>query len=250
MFQRPAFFPSARLNFAENLLFPTQKVNSDGPAIIAATETGRETVTWTELRERVRLCQSGMIAANVQAGDRVAGFVANHTNALVAMLAATSLGAIWTAVSPDTGVTAVLDRMTQIEPVLLLCDNAVIYNGKTHPTLPKVEEYLCRCLLYGRSSSSRQFPRSNLLSRMTSSLTGLCHSMSSAQDIKPPRRWNSHNCLLIILSTFCTLREPQVRRNASYMALLVPFYSTRRSTSFTATSAQGIDFSTSPRVPG
>lgn len=81
-----------------------------------------------------------MIAAKVQPGDRVAGFVANHTNALVAMLAATSLGAIWTAVSPDTGVTAVLDRMKQIEPVLLLCDNAVIYNGKAHPTLPKVEE--------------------------------------------------------------------------------------------------------------
>ena len=86
-----------------------------------------------------------MIAAKVQPGDRVAGFVANHTNALVAMLAASSLGAIWTAVSPDTGVTAVLDRMQQIEPVMLLCDNAVIYNGKTHPTLPKVEE-ICLAL--------------------------------------------------------------------------------------------------------
>lgn len=97
-------------------------------------------MTWAELRERVRLCQSGMLASNVKPGDRIAGFVANHTNALVAMLAATSLGAIWTAVSPDTGVTAVLDRMTQIEPVILFCDNAVVYNGKTHPTLAKVEE--------------------------------------------------------------------------------------------------------------
>ena len=140
MFPRPRFFRGAKLNFAENLLFPPQVSDPDSPAIIAATETGRETVTWTELREKVRLCQSGMLAAKVKASDRVAGFVANHTNALVAMLAATSLGAIWTAVSPDTGVTAVLDRMTQIEPVVLFCDNAVMYNGKTHPTLGKVEE--------------------------------------------------------------------------------------------------------------
>lgn len=140
MFPRPAFFTGAKLNFAENLLYPPVSLDSSSPAIIAATETSRETVTWAELRERVRHCQAGMLASNVSAGDRVAGFVANHTNALVAMLAATSLGAIWTAISPDTGVTAVLDRMSQIEPVILFCDNAVLYNGKTHPTLTKVGE--------------------------------------------------------------------------------------------------------------
>lgn len=140
MFPRPSFFEGAKLNFAENLLYPVQHVDEDSPAIVAATETTRETVTWKQLRERVRQCQAGMIAMKLQAGGRVAGYVANHTNALVAMLAATSLGAIWTAVSPDTGVTAVLDRMQQIEPVLLFTDNAVMYNGKTHPVLPKVEE--------------------------------------------------------------------------------------------------------------
>lgn len=140
MFPRPAWFAEARLNFAENLLYPTQKVDEDAPAVIAATETTRETVSWKVLRERVRECQAGMLAMELKAGDRVAGYVANHTNALVAMLAATSLGAIWTAVSPDTGVTAVLDRMVQIEPVLLFTDNAVMYNGKTHPVLPKVKE--------------------------------------------------------------------------------------------------------------
>ncbi|KAH0144947.1 acetoacetate-CoA ligase, partial [Aureobasidium melanogenum] len=140
MFPRPSFFRGAKLNFAENLLFPPQEPNSDSPAIIAATETDRETVTWAELREKVRLCQSGMLATGIKPGDRVAGYVANHTNALVAMLAATSLGAIWTAISPDTGVTAVLDRLTQIEPVILFADNASLYNGKTHPTIPKVQE--------------------------------------------------------------------------------------------------------------
>jgi acetoacetyl-CoA synthetase len=140
MFPRPNFFRGAKLNFAENLLFPPQAPSADSPAIIAATETDRETVTWAELREKVRLCQSGMLAIDIKPGDRIAGYVANHTNALVAMLAATSLGAIWTAISPDTGVTAVLDRLTQIEPVILFADNASLYNGKTHPTMPKVQE--------------------------------------------------------------------------------------------------------------
>lgn len=142
IYPRPQWFEGARLNFAENLLFPANAVDEDSLAVIAATETTRERVTWKELRERVGQCQAGMKAMNVQAGDRVAGYVANHTNALVAMLAATSLGAIWTAVSPDTGVTAVLDRMVQIEPVLLFTDNAVMYNGKTHPVLPKVKEIM------------------------------------------------------------------------------------------------------------
>lgn len=142
MFPRPAWFEGAKLNFAENLLFPAQEVEEEGVAVIAATETTREQVTWKELRERVRLCQSGMKDVGLKEGDRVAGYVANHTSALVAMLAATSLGAIWTAVSPDTGVTAVLDRMVQIEPKMLFTDNAVMYNGKTHPVLPKVKEIM------------------------------------------------------------------------------------------------------------
>ncbi|PPJ57111.1 hypothetical protein CBER1_00487 [Cercospora berteroae] len=139
MYPRPAWFPGAKLNFAENLLFPVPDVDENAPAVFAATETTRENVNWKELRERVRKCQSGMRALGLKAGDRVGGYVANHTNALVASLAATSLGAIWTAVSPDTGVSAVLDRMVQIEPVLLFTDNAVMYNAKTHPVLPKVK---------------------------------------------------------------------------------------------------------------
>ncbi|KAF2724837.1 acetoacetate-CoA ligase [Polychaeton citri CBS 116435] len=144
MYPRPAWFEGAKMNFAENLLFPTQEIREDGPAVIAATETTRETVSWKELRERVQHCQSGMLALGLKANERVAGYVANHTNALVAMLAATSLGAIWTAVSPDTGVTAVLDRMQQIEPSILFTDNAVLYNGKTHPVLPKVKEIIAQ----------------------------------------------------------------------------------------------------------
>ena len=140
MFPRPVFFPDATLNFAENLLFPQAKIDPNGPAVIAVTESSRESVSWSQLRDRVRKCQAAMIALNVKSGERVAGYVANHTAALIGMLAATSLGALWTAVSPDTGVHAVLERLTQIEPCLLLADESSAYNGKTYPVVPKVAE--------------------------------------------------------------------------------------------------------------
>jgi acetoacetyl-CoA synthetase len=148
LFPRPTWFSSSRLNFAENLLFPVlpggAQVKPDSIAVIAATETTREEVTWEELRERVRRCRGGLKALGVGPNDRVAGYVGNHTNALVAMLAATALGAVWTAVSPDTGVTAVVERLVQIEPKVLFADNAVGYNGKVHRVLEKVGEVVAR----------------------------------------------------------------------------------------------------------
>lgn len=140
MFPKPAFFPGCELNFAENLLFPTSNPPPESLAIIAATETTREQVTWAELREQVRKCAAAMEALGLKKGERVAGYLANHSNTVVAMLAATSLGALWSGVSPDTGVHAVLDRLRQIRPVLLFADNAVTYNGKTHETHSKISE--------------------------------------------------------------------------------------------------------------
>jgi acetoacetyl-CoA synthetase len=140
MFPKPAFFSGCALNFAENLLFPSCDPDPESIAILAATENSREHVKWSELRERVRICAAAMQAHRVHHGDRVVGYLANHVNTVVAMLAATSIGAIWSGVSPDTGVHAVLDRLKQIEPVLLFADNAVIYNGKVHDTYSKISE--------------------------------------------------------------------------------------------------------------
>ncbi|KAK5939330.1 hypothetical protein PMZ80_008634 [Knufia obscura] len=140
MFPKPEFFSGCELNFAENLLYPASNPNPSSLAIREATETTRQNVTWEELRERVRICAAAMEAAGVKKGDRVAGYLANHANTVIAMLAATSLGAIWTGVSPDTGVAAVLDRLKQVEPVLLFADNAVKYNQKTHETHSKLSE--------------------------------------------------------------------------------------------------------------
>ena len=139
MFPRPEFFPGARLNFAENILYPVSEPDEDSFAIIEANEESRNYVTWRELRERVRQCSHAMRNVGVEKGDRVAGYVANNSDALVAMLASASLGALWTAISPDTGVHAVLERIQQIEPVLLFANNAVFYNGKIH----NVHEKLC-----------------------------------------------------------------------------------------------------------
>ena len=138
MFPRPTFFKDARLNFAENLLYPQCDPDEKSLAVISANEESREHVTWKQLRERVYQCSAAMRALGLSEGDRVAGYVANHTNALIAMLSATSIGAVWTAVSPDTGVHAVLDRVRQIEPVILFADNAVKYNGKIHDVHDKL----------------------------------------------------------------------------------------------------------------
>ena len=139
IFPRPRFFEGARLNFAENLLYPSCNPDEDSYAVIEANEESRSHVTWKELRERVRQCSAAMSKLGVQEGDRVAGYVANHCNALVAMLATTAIGALWTAMSPDTGAHAVLDRIKQIEPVMLFADNAVAYNAKVHEVQEKLK---------------------------------------------------------------------------------------------------------------
>ena len=140
MFPRPAFFPNARLNFAQNLLYPKCNPDDNSYAVIEANESTRSYVTWRELRERVRELSVALRDLGVKEGDRIAGYVANHCNALVAMLATTSLGAIWTAMSPDTGAHAVLDRIRQIQPVVLFADNAVMYNGKLHEVHDKLKD--------------------------------------------------------------------------------------------------------------
>ena len=140
MFPRPTFFQGAALNFAENLLYPICEPHKDSLALLCATEMTRETLTWHQLRESVASCQSSMQAVGIGQNDVVAGYVGNHAKAVIYMLASTSLGAMWTAISPDSGVSMVLDRLTQVEPKLLVADASQEYNGKQHNVLPKVQD--------------------------------------------------------------------------------------------------------------
>lgn len=152
MFPRPDFFAGALLNFAENLLFPANaEVNDIDIAVMTATEdeqTLTET-TWAELREQVRQCTNAMRAAGVKENSIVAGFVANHVTALVAILSSAALGAIWTGISPDSGASAVLDRLVQIQPQVLLADNATLYNGKQWSCTDKTVEIVDKLKSHG-----------------------------------------------------------------------------------------------------
>ncbi|KAJ2899037.1 uncharacterized protein MKZ38_003438 [Zalerion maritima] len=140
IFPRPDFFHGALLNFAENLLYP-HKANIDPsePAVFTVTEKDHQAqpTTWLELREAVRCCSNALRTHGLKRNQVVAGFVSNHAQALVAMLAASSIGALWTSISPDNGVSAVLDRLSQIKPSVLFVDNGMVYNGKTWPTTGK-----------------------------------------------------------------------------------------------------------------
>ncbi|KAL2181449.1 uncharacterized protein P884DRAFT_273962 [Thermothelomyces heterothallicus CBS 202.75] len=140
MFPRPDFFAGARLNFAENLLFPANaEVDESATAVITATEDEKHLTetSWAQLRDQVRRCSNALRSVGVKENSVVAGFVANHVQALVALLSAATVGAIWTGISPDNGVSAVLDRLTQIRPQVLFVDNATLYNAKEWPCKAK-----------------------------------------------------------------------------------------------------------------
>lgn len=143
MFPRPDFFSGSLLNFAENLLYPSpQPVDEAATAVITATEVEGHLVstTWAELREAVRRCSDRLRASGLRPNDVVAGFVSNHVEALVAMLSAAAVGAVWTGMSPDSGVSAVLDRLEQITPKVLFADNGTVYNGKPWSSTDKTSD--------------------------------------------------------------------------------------------------------------
>lgn len=147
MFPRPDFFAPSLLNFAENLLYPPSPSTPDpsSPALITLTELPSSSAsplitTWEELRESVRKTASALRARGLSSHDTVAGYVSNHEEAIVAMLAVASIGAIWTGISPDNGVSAVLDRLAQIKPKVLFADNGTVYNGKEWASTTKTLE--------------------------------------------------------------------------------------------------------------
>ncbi|MEE8249562.1 MAG: acetoacetate--CoA ligase, partial [Gammaproteobacteria bacterium] len=129
------WFEGATLNYADNLLRPEY----DGVAIVAYSETGRRVeMTWKELRHQVASVAQFLRAAGVGTEDRVAALLPNCPEAIVAMLATASLGAIWTSCSPDFGVDGVLDRFGQIEPKVLFAADGYFYNGKSIDSQPTV----------------------------------------------------------------------------------------------------------------
>ena len=121
------FFPEARLNYAENLL----RRSDDGEAIVFRGEEGAtRRLTWRQLNDEVSRLQQALAAAGVGVGDRVAAYLPNVPEAIVAVLAVASLGAVWSSASPDFGVSGVLDRFGQIAPKVLIAVDGYRYGGK------------------------------------------------------------------------------------------------------------------------
>jgi acetoacetyl-CoA synthetase len=129
------FFPHARLNFAENLLARP----NHGPAVVFWGEDKvKRRLTWEELGAQVSRLQQLLKAQGVGIGDRVAAMLPNCPEALIGLLATTSIGAIWSSCSPDFGVQGALDRFGQIEPKIFIGCDGYYYNGKTLNTAEKL----------------------------------------------------------------------------------------------------------------
>jgi acetoacetyl-CoA synthetase len=123
----PRWFLGARLNFAENLL--CHRDSRD--AIVSWNELGRQRVlSHADLYREVARAAGALRAGGIKAGDRVAGYMPNIPETVIAMLATASLGAVWSSCSPDFGVQGVLDRFGQIEPRVLFCTERYQYAGK------------------------------------------------------------------------------------------------------------------------
>jgi acetoacetyl-CoA synthetase len=133
----PRWFPGARLNFAENLL----RFEDERPAVVFWNERGHQrSLNYRELRAEVSALAAALRRLGISPGDRVAGFLPNLPETIVAMLAATSLGAIWSSCSPDFGAHGVVDRFGQIRPRVLFCADGYRYAGKEIESLPRVRE--------------------------------------------------------------------------------------------------------------
>ena len=135
------WFSGARLNFAENLLRHSHGALKNRSALIFYGEDkARCELSYDELYRAVANVAAAMRNHGIGIGDRVAGFIPNRPEAVVAMLAASSLGAIWSSCSPDFGTEGAIERFEQIEPILLFCCDGYWFKGKQHDSLTRVAE--------------------------------------------------------------------------------------------------------------
>ena len=129
------WFPGAKLNYAENLL----RRRGPGAALIGLLEQGEaRRIAWDELYAAVACVAAELRALGVRPGDRVAGFMPNVPETVMAMLAAASIGAVWSSCSPDFGFAGVLDRFGQIAPKVLFGADGYVYNGKRCDSLERL----------------------------------------------------------------------------------------------------------------
>ena len=136
-----SWFPDVRLNFAQNLL----RFRDDRTALMCLGETGlAHEISYAELHAQVGALTAALKQRGVGLGDCVAGFMPNVPATVIAMLATTALGAVWSSCSPDFGIEGVVDRFGQIRPKLLFCADGYVHGGKRFDSLDKVRGVLER----------------------------------------------------------------------------------------------------------
>ena len=133
--EKAQWFPDATLNFAQNLL---RKRNNDVAIYFRAEDQVAYSLTYRELYDQVASVAAWLKSNGLEPGDRVAAYLPNMPETVVAMLAATSLGAVWTSTSPDFGEDSVVDRFGQTEPRFLFTVDGYFYNGKRHEISDKI----------------------------------------------------------------------------------------------------------------
>lgn len=136
------WFPGVRLNYAEHLF---RNETPHQPALIARSKSDEvQEVTWGELRRQTAAVAAALRDAGVQPGDRVASFLLNCSETIIAFLACASIGAVWSSCGPDMGLSVVLNRSRQIEPMVLLTTDSYRYNDRVHDRADTVEQLLTK----------------------------------------------------------------------------------------------------------
>jgi len=133
------WFEGARLNFAENLL---RYRDGQTALIFKGEDQDAIRMTYAELYDEVARLSSSLRKAGVQKGDRVVGFMPNMPQSIIAMLAATSIGGVWSSCSPDFGIKGVLDRFGQIKPKVIFTANGYSFKGKRLDSLGRISDIL------------------------------------------------------------------------------------------------------------
>ena len=140
VFFKNKFFPESRLNYAQNIL----KKNNTDPAIIFKSENGYKNIlSWKKLNFDVATISQWMKTNGIKKGDRVAAYLPNIPETVVAYIATSVLGAIWSSCSPDFGANGVIDRFSQIKPKILFIGDKYFYNGKKINILERLPKIIC-----------------------------------------------------------------------------------------------------------
>ncbi|EOD77410.1 Acetoacetyl-CoA synthetase [Grimontia indica] len=131
------WFPDAEVNFAENVMQWVKDMPGKDAIVFSGEDESAIRLSWADIERQVSGIAAYLKECGVEKGDVVAGYLPNIAETVVAMLATSSLGAIWTSTSPDFGIDSVLDRFGQTQPKVLFTTDAYHYNGKTHDNLTK-----------------------------------------------------------------------------------------------------------------